>query len=407
MKSAVARRRSLGWFLSVGAVLSAFAGCGPGGKQVAGDAGVSDADPQGGPTSDAGGLDVAAGFDAPGVPPDAGAGGPADAFTAASVCREAIAVQCRRRVACGGADMSECIRIADHCPFYYFNSNSNRTVADIQACLPALEQMTCTDIAMGIAPACLRQGKAPAGAACLYSTECQFGCVDGIEECGTCYMGMRVGTGETCGGTRQCDATDFCHAATKVCTPRASIVYAAQDQPCDFAAQPAVGCRGDLICARATATSTAGTCRPVPQLGQACAMSGDVYSQVCGPGLRCTDQMTCQVPPPGCGDGGVCDPNSFCRERTGAPACVPRVAEGQPCNWGGTSSEPEIQCELNIWCVLIPGMEWNGICTRPGMVGDACDAMHPCAGGLCGAAGRCTSFDPAACQVGRLDAGTD
>src|ERR1044071_2407897 len=108
--------------------------------------------------------------------------------------------------------MASCVAIADHCPEYYFNPRSKRTVAGIQACLDALGQMPCTDIAMGITPPCLLRGTGAAGSACLYSTECQSGCTDGIDRCGTCGAATEVATGETCDGTHFCASTDFCHS---------------------------------------------------------------------------------------------------------------------------------------------------------------------------------------------------
>jgi hypothetical protein len=364
--------------------------------------------------ADAAPQDVGLGTDAPAVVPDAPADAPplvpdasedgaGDALDANSTCREAIATQCRRQLACRGANMATCIQIADRCPSYYFNPTSNRTVADIQACLPALAAMTCTDISMGLTPPCLVLGTAPPGTACLYSTECQFGCTDGIDECGTCRASTQALTGQACDSTHSCAATDFCHTVAKVCVSKTSVLHAAEGQPCDFAAQPAVGCSGDLVCARATASGTAGTCRPLPKLSEPCAMAGDALGSLCAAGLLCdASTSTCQVPKPaGCGDAGACDVNTFCQ--SGAQ-CVSRAAEGQPCRIGGTS-EPEIQCVANIWCVVTPGMGRNGVCTKPGTIGDGCDTTHPCAGSLCGA-GRCGEFDPDLCQLAQ-DAGTD
>jgi hypothetical protein len=341
--------------------------------------------------------------DAPVVASDASADGAADALNATSACRASITTQCQRQVVCRGADLAACVEIADRCPSYYFNPTSNRTVADIQACLPALAAMTCTDIAMALTPPCLVGGTAPAGTACLYNTECEFRCTDGLDQCSTCYAATRVATGEVCDSTRGCASTDFCHSVARVCTSKTSVLHAAEGEACDFAAQPVVGCIGDLVCARATASGTAGTCRPLPKLGEPCAMAGDIVGSQCSAGLVCdAATTTCQpYKPPGCGDGGACDVNSFCQSGS---LCVPRAAEGQPCRWSGTS-EPQIDCVANIWCVLAPDAGRNGVCTRPGTIGDACDTTHPCVDSLC-AGGRCGEFDPARCQLAQ-DAGTD
>jgi hypothetical protein len=328
---------------------------------------------------------------------------PSDTSTATAAataaCRESILAQCRRNAACGrGSDVAGCAALViDLCPDYYFNPRSLRTVAEVEACIPTFAQMTCTDLAMGLAPACLRRGTGAAGSPCLYNTECELGCPNGIDECSTCAAGTRVATGEACDNTRLCPETDYCHSVTRTCAPKASVVHAAAGEPCDFGAQPSVGCQGELVCARTGTTGTAGVCGTVPQqIGEPCVRTGDLGSTyTCGGGLTCdTQTTTCQVPPPpaGCGDGGACDDASFCR----SGACVPRVAEGQLCR---TTASPVIQCALGLWCVVVNlDAGRDGICTRPGTIGDACDAARPCAQSVCSTAGRCTAPAVAACQ---------
>ncbi len=364
------------------------------GKAPVTDAGTDAANDRAGDS--AGASDASAEADAPA---DGAADVPAAVAAATAACRDAITAQCRRYAECRGGDAASCAAIViDRCPSYYFNPRSLRTVAEIQACLPTFAAMTCTDLAMGLSPPCLRRGTGAVGAVCLYNTECQSGCVEGLDECGTCVNASRAATGEACDSTHFCGETDYCHTVSKTCAPKTSVVHAAEGQPCDFGAQPSVGCQGDLVCARTTDTGTAGICRRPPQLGEPCARSGDpLLSQLCGPGLACGAQMTCQVPAPiasGCGDGGACDDASFCH----SGACVPRAPEGQLCRIFDTTEGPAIECTLGVWCVTQPDAGRNGVCTRPGALGDSCDVAHPCAGSLCGTAGRCTSYDPAACQ---------
>jgi hypothetical protein len=386
--------------LAVSAGVLALAGCKSGGQTAHGDAGID----RPGDTDADGALDP----DAPAAS-DAltEAGSPADATgdaTPDATCRAAIEAQCRRQAACRGGDADLCASaVVDRCPTYYFNSRSLRTVAEIDSCLAALGSMTCTDIAMGLVPPCLRQGTGAAGSACLYNTECQFGCSNGLDKCGLCYTATQAATGGACDSTHLCATTDYCHPVSKTCASKASVVHAAEGEPCDFAAQPSVGCSGDLVCARATTTGTAGICRPFPQLDQPCANIGDpVSSKTCAASLACdTNTMTCRPPPPsgGCGDGGACDDASFCgATATSAAACVPRSPAGQACRIVATSAGPELQCALGVYCVLTPDAGYNGMCVAPGKIGDTCDAAHPCAGSLCGVSGRCSAYDPAACQ---------
>lgn len=346
------------------------------------------------------------------APPDASVESGADSGTArtpADVCRAAIEAQCRRYAVCRGSDAVVCP--TERCPEYYFNPRSLRTVSEIESCLDALGSMTCTDIAMSILPPCLRGGIGGGGATCLYNTECEFGC-SRSEACGTCLAASRAATGDACDGSRRCATTDYCHTATRKCVPKASVVHAAEGEPCDFAAQPAVGCQGDLICARTTATSTAGTCRTLPQANEPCALDGDPrYGPICGPGLWCDSQTTTCLPlsssPGGCGDGGACDVTSFCRAPAGPDAtCVARALEGQKCT-SALAAEPEVACVLGTRCVFDADGGRNGTCVALRALGEPCDETHPCGDSLCGVAGRCTTFHSAACQPDTADAGSD
>jgi hypothetical protein len=405
-------RRRAEWSLvavAVSAGVLAVAGCGSGAQTARGDGGHGD-----GEIDRPADSDGAADLDAP-ASQDAVTEAGADSSTGgtpASACRAAIEAQCRRQAACRNLDVPSCVAtVVDRCPDYYFNSRSLRTVAEIESCLAAFAAMTCTDIAMALTPPCLRLGTGAGGSACLYNTECEFGCTDGLDRCATCNTATRAATGQPCDTTHFCASTDYCHTVTRTCASKASVVHAAEGQPCDFAAQPSVGCRGDLVCARTTTPGTAGICRPLPQLDQPCAMTGDpVATKDCGAGLSCNTQtMTCRPAPPasgGCGDAGACDDAAFCRGAFGpAATCVARALEGQACRLTDTSAGAELQCSLGVRCVPTPDAGFNGTCTAPRNVGDACDPTHPCGGSLCGAAGRCTPYAPAACQPGGADAG--
>ena len=332
----------------------------------------------------------------------------ATGLTPTAACRASIEAQCRRQVACRGGTVDACTEtVINRCPDYYFNPRSLRTPAEIESCLAALGSMTCTDIAMSLVPPCLRSGTGAAGGACLYSTECEFGC-SGFSDCGTCYSGNHAATGQACDSTHRCDPTDYCHTVSKTCIPKASVVHAAEGDPCDFTAQPPVGCQGDLVCARTTTTGTAGVCRPFPQLDQPCASSGDTIGGqsglVCAAGLGCNTQtMTCRPVSPstgGCGDGGACDDASFCRGAFGPNAtCAPRASVGQACRNYDSAAGLETQCTLGLQCVLAPDAGSEGTCVKPGALGDACDKARPCDYSvLCSAGGRCAAIGVAACQ---------
>jgi len=397
----------------LGAVLamsSAFPACGGKGAAVvdgAADlvadlsAGPADAATEQHPDVPAGGGDGAA--DAPAAP-DA----PLDASTMSpkEVCLAALTAQCTRHAVCQGADVSACLAaVSGYCPDYYFGPFSNRTVENVQACLPALAAMTCTDIAMGIIPSCLLPGKNGPGQACLYQSQCQTSCSNGLDRCGTCSAVSTAATGQPCGtqAAAACGPTDFCHPTKSVCAPKASIVYAGQGEPCDFDQDPVVGCQGDLVCARPSTATTQGTCQPIPQLGEPCVIAGDITgSRPCAMGLACNAISGSCQPDHLCGTV-ICDlTSSFCRtslDPMAGPECVPLAGEGAACDLG-TTGVPELRCADGLTCAGATVSAPAGVCAKPGGVGAACDASHFCAAGMqCSSStgGQCVVFDPNAC----------
>jgi len=330
---------------------------------------------------------------------DALAAGPKD------VCLAALTAQCMRHAVCQGGDVPSCLALeADHCPDYYFSAYTNRTVENVQACLPALAALTCTDIAMGIVPSCLLNGKIGPGQPCLYTSQCQSYCADGIDRCGTCGAGVPVATGAACAVSGSyCAVTDFCHPATKVCVAKSSITYAEQGQPCDLHADPVVGCKGDLVCALPSSSVTQGTCHPIPQLGEPCGDVGDTIGvRPCGAGLTCdTTSHSCR-PVGQCGSVSCDLTSSFCRtggEPMGSAACVPLASEGAACDLG-TTAALEVRCAAGLGCQGATVAAPAGGCGKPGAVGDACDASHFCGAGLqCSAAtaGQCVVFAADSC----------
>jgi hypothetical protein len=360
----------------------------------------------GGPgTGGAGGGSGPGGTDA-GSPVDSSS--PGDATDGAAslspdeACRAAIEVQCRRLVTCRtGGDPDSCIAESRGyaCPDYYFNADTERTVANITACLADLANLPCTDVILGARAACFAAGKRAAGEGCAYASQCRSGsCVSGLTECGTCVV--VAGSGQACGTleTGACPPGEFCHRTTKLCTPNGSIVHAAEGQPCDLSASPVVGCMGDLLCDTPSgATTTAGTCRPAPSAGQPCARQGGIASPICAPSAICSG-TTCVASSP-CGTA-ICAADSYCLKADGGMTCVRRIAEGQPCDDPvATGVEP---CQGGTRCdrtILI--------CARLRYNGDSCDATHPCGGFLRCVDGRCQGIGSASCPVIPADAGTD
>ena len=314
-------------------------------------------------------------------------------MTPTEVCQSAIKVQAERRSVCEGYLLEHLLDVANLCPDYYFNADSNRTVGDVAACLGPLAARTCTDVAINLLPSCLASGSRPTGAGCAYSSQCQSGMCGGTgEQCSTCRAGG-IPVGSTCVGG-DCQNGSFCHSKTGVCTAAATVVYATQGQPCDLAGTPVVGCVGDLLCV-SSSSSTAGTCSPLPGVGQPC-WTSNIGEMMCAAGATCTSlgvsgTGTCTLA--ACGAGPQCDVTSACVAGDGGFACVPLPTIGQPCG---------------VLPCLPPGicMFSTGICAAPRASGETCDADNPCADLLSCVAGTCQPLGSENCPAGGGDGGT-
>ena len=313
--------------------------------------------------------------------------------TAKEACRAAIEIQCARRAQCNGTTPPSlpCGHEATPCPDYYFNSNSNRTVADVVACLDKLAAMTCADYVLGIYPSCLAHGKLAGGSGCAYSSECQSGaCRTEGPACGACVGPSPLGA--SCGDWGCADGA-FCHRTTRTCTAVSTIVYATLGQACDIDASPAVACASDLICQLGSSGGTTGTCVPAPAVGQPCGTSDVGYSGICAAGAVCNGSSTGTCVPDGsCGSGVQCDGSSYCP--LGATTCVTRAAIGQSCSDSRSSGSPP--CLAPAACSTTTRK-----CQQEGDVGDACDATHGCAPMLTCSGATCQPLGP--CQI---DGGT-
>ena len=119
----------------------------------------------------------------------------------------------------------------------------------------------CTDFEVPIVSCLALPGKRPAGDGCAYPSQCQsLLCTGDFKTCGICAgaPAMRVVDGAPCGNVSlnvSCMPGEFCHPQTHVCTSASTIVHATLGEPCDLAADPVVGCEGDLLCVLPTPAS--------------------------------------------------------------------------------------------------------------------------------------------------------
>jgi hypothetical protein len=258
---------------------------------------------------------------------------PALPANATEVCVVAIKASVERQNRCFGTDL-DYHAFAEGCPDYYFNADSNRTVAEVTACVDTLATRPCTDLFEGTSPSCLARGKRAAGAGCLFSSQCQSGvCATGGSGCATCSM--QVPIGGKC-DSAACGSDAFCDRNTSICTALASLTYATEGQSCNLYGKPVVGCVGDLDCPP-TATSWASVCTARPT-GEPC---GSVH----------------------------CTAGTFCRDSTTSETCVAYAALGESC--GTTVTDPSPRCVPSAVCV-------NKKCIAPRVVGEPCDDNNPC-----------------------------
>lgn len=323
-----------------------------------------------------GGLSGTGGSLVAGSGGSAGSGGlgTSIASTPTEICRKAIEVQCTRRALLMGGttlkkevNLQNCMRRADACPDYYFAQDSSRTVDNVGACLEALASQSLTALGFGIYPPCLLSGKRPDGAACAWNCQCQSGqCGGELGQCSTCSA--QPGAGSACPSMGICRYGSFCLNSAYRCIDWATVVYAAEGQPCGVDASPPVACQGELSCA----PSSSGAICTVPLgVGKTCGKPTNIGAWRCVSGTDCTRDSEGICATPGTCGQAKCDAASYCKTSSGAPTCVPRVAAGQPCYDPITKEYagclPPAICNLS-----------TDNCEIPRALGEACDDSHAC-----------------------------
>jgi hypothetical protein len=342
--------------------------------------------------------------------------GPATA-SAEQACRDVIYAQCARRAFCLGQSSTGC---ADSypCPGYYIGApGSRRTVDNLEACLPVLQQLPCSDLLMGVLPDCLLGGTRQGGEPCAFSSQCASGnCSGGFDACGTCAAVLEVG--QACGsGQGNCRAGSFCHRTLKVCTSLSTVGHGVEGSPCDLGADPVLSCQGDLICDTGDHPgATAGTCVRPPGDGKPCAFPAQATAEICAAGLMCgiittsgSRVLTCGQNP--CGTQ-QCAAGYFCYEDPTTPLnCRAFATEGQTCTQNMPGGDK--LCASPTYCKIDAdsgaGGPQSGTCvkltTSSQKVGDACDPAVGCSFPLLCTNGTCAGIDPTTC-TGPVDAAT-
>lgn len=263
-------------------------------------------------------------------------------------CVEFVAARCARRAECSGSDRTaQClVDAAFECPDELFGPGSNFTKEGALACADEWRTFDCDALRAYEVPACAATaGSRADGEECLFTSQCQNGCLRPATGCGVCApwaeptSGCAQGT-SVCPGLSACsEGTCVMQVADEPCDGQCS-----EDEACDVRAsvQTCVershrggvcveGQAGpdllyycteeDLVCIDSRCQSR----ESLPGEGETCLdyFNGGSQQRLCRPGLACADDGICQKPKPGdacvgvtqgCGTDQVCI-EGICLER--------------------------------------------------------------------------------------------
>ena len=245
-------------------------------------------------------------------------------------CIAYVLAFCDRQATCGAGSSAGCLASTYQCPDLTDSSGSTRTVAGLQACAKAYDDLPCDQVKLGVLPACVTPGTRALGEQCAFSSQCSSLACSGEQACRSCvpfsHQGEPCSNNEVCAGNLRCTLGE-CQLpeATTPTPPLAGVGMA-----CSVAS--GVYCQSDLYCDAATSK-----CAAFPSLGMSCAVE-----QACSAPAYCeTDGLTCKALP----------------------------GEGAPC---GVYASAEIAgaCASSLWCAR--SSKTAGVCRKPPQVGEAC-----------------------------------
>lgn len=252
-------------------------------------------------------------------------------------CVELVAARCERKLACGGDNDARdyCVRSAAlNCPDEVFGPGSNFTREGALACVDEWRDFDCDALRHQEQPACASlAGNLADGEPCLYSSQCQHGCLQFGTPCGYCAPWAEPGGG-CVEGVNVCRGLSTCFEETCVaevfdepcggpCAETEVCVYGRCSAPSQVGGACAEGQTGPDIfhyCTEPGLLCLEGTCQPqdvLPGEGESCLImfNGGSRFSLCRQGLFCTDDGTCVQPKLGgpcvgigqqCGEGQVC-----------------------------------------------------------------------------------------------------
>lgn len=380
---------------------------GQGGKGEAGVGGFAGAAGRGGDIAGAGrggnagtasgGRGGEAGGGNGGTPSTGGMGGGLDVGDSTTVCRAAVAALNARYDFCAGHSTPAAPHVREDssmalCPDLFFAPGSNRTPANVMACIDVIKTYSCEDLLYrNVAPPCILDGQRPAGAFCAYASQCQSGqCSATANMCGTCKAASDLGG--FCSTGTDCQA----HGAVCInnhCVSTAMVSYGGLGAPC--ARGTLSTCQGDAFCWPLNSQSDSPwQCKPLPPgLGEPCTLGNDPANPPCRLSNVCQmldGRAICAPAADACAGHFCDDQSSACLSVLKGP-CVPLPTLGEACTVGGS-------CTWGLVCVAQASGSSMGTCMRPAGQGEACSSTRACSDVLKCVSGQCKALDTAICN---------
>jgi hypothetical protein len=257
-------------------------------------------------------------------------------------------------------------------PKVFSGPGSGTTPSNVEACVQAYATASCADLIAGTTPAaCNIHGSLPQGAACGDDSQCaganSYCNLGDSQTCGVCDT--RAAAGDACAFDSDCESGMVCgmaaNAATGACVATAGVGGACSDStPCAF----------PLVCSSADPDAGSGSCAQPAEVGASCdpvaQNCNGIENLLCDPTTNvCTAQPTagsgaqCGFLGNGFASYTMCVGGAYCdlADSGFSGTCVPRAAEGAPCD--PTETTGPLCLAPAVCAVPLTSGSPNGVCT--------------------------------------------
>ena len=325
--------------------------------------------------------------------------------TEKSSCEQYILAYCAKSNECehtpaGRQDL--CAQVAQLCPDYFFSPGSTRTIASMLECAQAWAKMSCDEFLSGAHPACQTGGTIEGGAPCIFSPQCEsLVCVsDARGSCGRCATFYPPDAACSPVGNPVCPLGQTCNPDLSRCAPATTVHWGADGEPCQVDAG-ASRCQPGLSCVLASFGAASGKCQLLPGPGAPCAPTAETNTVLCDTTRAACSFTNAEMTAGTCralGNlGDACDvqtpcgSNSYCKipQTAAAGVCTALANSGEAC---GDLDGGYVFCG-QVECAPPNGVDGGApVChAAPSGLGEpctqplaSCRAPLACIGGSCG-----------------------